>query len=121
MPDLDKKSIINLTLLEYLLHKICFSKSKKKLIYFDKICRFIKEKLSLENILHINLRNQIFIKIILDEGELELFNNIPKYNIGQLEKIELINNADFNPITFLNKTKFENAERINKIIDYYNL
>jgi len=106
--------------MEYLLPQTCFPKSYYNLIYLDKICFLIREKLSLENILFANIKEEIFRRIIFDENELELFNNIPKLKLEKLEDIKIFTNQFFNLPFFLNYKKFEKVEKVNKIIEYYN-
>jgi len=112
---------LRLSIFEYIFPNFFFKKSNRKIGYFDNLCTYIKEKLSIEKILNANLKNDIFQRIILNEKELELFDNIPKLKLNFLEKIhsDSIRNSAFNFDKFLTYNKIEKNQRINKILEYF--
>jgi len=115
-----KKSDFNLTLMEYIFPKICFHKFNKNINYFTKICNYFKDKLSIEKLLKASIKNDMFRKIILNEEELEVFNNIPKVKLKTLEKINPIRDYNFDLSFYINYKKIEKNDRINKIIECFN-
>jgi len=74
-----------------------------------------------ENILDSNIKSEFFRNIILEENELELFQNIPKVKLNILKQYESIRNHNFCLSYFMNNRNVELNQRINKIMEYYHL
>lgn len=118
--EIAKPRDISLNRWEYILPKFCFSRENKNLVYFHKFSYYIKDCLSIENILKGVIRNEIFKKIIFNEIQLELFNNIPKIKLQVLENLHHKENK-FHLLTLMNNLTEEEKEeeKIYKILQLY--
>lgn len=87
--------------------------------FYKNLGFYIKEKLSIENILKNNIKNEIFRHIILTEKELEIFNNFPKAKLSSLQSIEPIVKNNRALDEFIKHNEIENEERINKMLKFF--
>lgn len=109
----------NLSNWEYILPTVCFKKENQQFFYFRKIYSYIREQLSIENILKGKILNQIFKKVIFNPDQIELLNNIPKIKFHVLEKLFHKDN-DFNLLKILkNYNNTKQDEKTNKILEFY--
>ena len=103
---------------EYILPKFCFSKNNSNLIYFKKISEYIRERLSIENIIKSIIKNELFRKIIFNDKQLELFNNIPKIKLNVLKSLNPNRENRYNVSELIN-CEFIQDEKIKKTLEYY--
>ena len=98
----------------------CFYKNKKSFSHFNKTKHFIKEKLSMENMIKSFINFDILKRIILSENQLKLFNNIPKQKLKilkNLDRIKLDEKSKINNINENKRTKYDEVEM--RIEEFY--
>jgi len=97
----------------------CLQKRNKTLKHYYKSKLFLREKLSVENILKTLINFDIFKKIAMDDQQYLMFKNIPKQNLKRLKDLEKYNINDSNIFKNINPLNDDNNNIRKRILDFY--